>query len=348
MEIFYARLCFPALFSCCVALVPLHGAITQGSLRAAGAYSGARRGFSLLVARHDKVIFEDYENGGSPLATHKIYSGTKGFWVVATLVAVHEGLLTLDERVSDTITEWRSNALKRAITVREVMNFTDGIDPAFQLHGESIQDRNGYAIRVPVVAKPGTAFIYGPSHGQILCELLRRKLAARREAPFSFLERKVLDPLGIGPVEHKEDLLGNPLIATGFRLTARQWLKFGLLILHRGTYDGHEIVPAGLLDECFHGTYANPAFGMGLWLNTEAANIAAREPDIEDELEKKWQQQNWHDVCICRAAPPDLIVALGSSNQRLFVIPSMDLVIVRQGENAQFSDSAFLRILLGR
>ena len=169
MEIFYARLCFPALFSCCVALVPLHGAITQGSLRAAGAYSGARRGFSLLVARHDKVIFEDYENGGSPLATHKICSGTKGFWVVATLVAVHEGLLTLDERVSDTITEWRSNALKRAITVREVMNFTDGIDPAFQLHGESIQDRNGYAIRVPVVAKPGTAFIYGPEFTARYC-----------------------------------------------------------------------------------------------------------------------------------------------------------------------------------
>ncbi len=339
---------FLALVFCCTAFVSARAEITPGSLRAAAQYSAARRGTSLLVMQHGKIIFEDYANGGSVFAAHKIYSGTKSFWVMATLAAVRDGLLSLDEPVSNTITEWRDDPRKQRITVREIMNFTDGLEPAFVLHGESIHDRNGYAIRVPVVAPRGAAFIYGPSHGQVLCELLRRKLARRGVTPFGYLQRRVLDPLGIGEVEHKEDALGNPLVATGFQLTARQWVRFGQMVLHRGSYGGQEIVPANLLAECFRGSSANPAFGFGLWLNNRADSRAAREPDIEDELEKKWQRQNWRNVCICRDAPADMVVALGSGYQRLCIIPSLDLVIVRQGENTKFSDAIFLRTLLGR
>ena len=329
-------------------MAQLRADVTTASLKAAAEYSTVRRGYSLVVMQHDKIIFEDYENGTSRWDAHKIYSGTKSFWIVSVLAAENEGLLDLDERVSDTIPEWRVDPRKRNITLRQVMNFTDGIDPAFVLHGESIPDRNAYALRVPVVARPGMVFIYGPSHGQIMIEVLKRKLAARDTTPYAYLVRKVLDPLGIGPVEHKEDRAGNPLIATGFKLDARQWLKFGTMLLHDGAIGKKRIVPAALLDECFHGTPANPAFGMGLWLNHDASHLSAREPDIEDELEKKWQQQEWDGVCICKAAPPDMIAAVGSGYQRLFVIPSLDLVIVRQGENARFSDSAFLRTLLDR
>ncbi len=339
---------FYALFFCIFSIVQLRAEVTPGSLRAAADYSAARRGYSLLVMQHDKIIFEQYQNGTSQWDTHKIYSGTKSFWVAAMLEAVNEGLLTLDERVSETIPEWRADPRKRNITVRQVMNFTDGIDPEFRLHGDSIPDRDAYALRAPLVARPGTAFIYGPSHGQIMAELLRRKLALRDTTPYRYLVRKVLDPLGIGPVEHKEDAAGNPLVATGFKLTARQWVRFGMLILHDGAYRGKQIVPANLLAECFRGTPANRAFGMGLWLNTEASRPSAREPDIEDLLEKKWQQQDWSGVCICKAAPPDMVVALGSGYQRLYVIPSLDLIIVRQGENAKFSDPVFLRTLLDR
>lgn len=338
------RLC--ALIFCAVATAQLRADVTAASLRAAAEYSSARRGYSLAVMRHDKIIFEDYENGATRQDAHKIYSGTKSFWVMAVLAAANDGLLTLDERVSETLPEWRDDPRKRNITLRQVMNFTDGLDAAFVLHGESIHDRNAYALRVPVVAKPGTAFIYGPSHGQIMAEVLRRKLAAKDTTPYAYLVRKVLDPLGIGPVEHKEDAMGNPLVATGFKLTARQWLRFGELIEHDGAIGKKRIVPAALVDECFQGTSANPAFGMGLWLNRDASHFSAREPDIEDELEKKWQQQRWGGVCICKAAPPDMIAAVGSGYQRLYVIPSLDLVIARQGENAKFSDSTFLRILL--
>ena len=58
--------------------------------------------------------------------------------------------------------------------------------------------------------------------------------------------------------------------------------------------------------------------------------------------------QDWRNTCLCRAAPTDLVASVGSGYQRLLVIPSLDLIVVRQGEDAKFSDGQFLRLLLGR
>ena len=322
--------------------------LTGQALRDAADYSASRRGCSLLVVQHGKTLLEEYPNGGGVRTVHQIYSGTKAFFTMAALVAAQEGLLQLDEPVANTITEWRGEARRGKITLRELMNFTDGLDPAFHLHSDKVTDRNAYALRTPSVAPIGAAFIYGPSHGQVLCEVLRRKLAARGETPFDYLHRKVLDPLGLGAVQHRADARGMPLVASGFRLSARQWLRFGQLVLGRGTYGRRVVVQDKWFASCFEGTRVNPMFGLGFWMNRGAPNKNARETDIENLLEKKWQEQDWHGRCICRSAPADLVAVVGSGYQRLFVIPSLDLVIVRQGEDAKFSDAEFLRRILRR
>lgn len=309
-------------------------------------YSAARHGCSLLVVQHGTTILEEYPNGGDARQVHQIYSGTKSFFTLAALAAAQDGLLRLDEPVANTITEWRGDAARNKITLRELMNFSDGLDPGFRLHSDQVQDRNAMALRTPVVAARGAAFIYGPSHGQVLCEVLRRKLAPRGETPYAYLQRKILNPLGIGTVQYRADSRGMPLVASGFRLTARQWSKFGLLILGRGSYGRRVIVSAPQFAQCFEDSRVNPMFGLGFWLNHGASNGNARETDIENMLEKKWQAQDWHQRCICRSAPPDLVAAVGSGYQRLFVIPSLDLVIVRQGSDARFSDAEFLRRIL--
>ena len=74
----------------------------------------------------------------------------------------------------------------------------------------------------------------------------------------------------------------------------------------------------------------------------------AREVDIEKMIDLRWERANWRNVCLSKSAPSDMMVALGSGYQRLFIIPSMNALIVRQGQNAKFSDSYFLRLLLGR
>ncbi len=321
-----------------------HAELSRHALRDAGDYSASHRGSSLLVIQHGDILLEEYPNGGSQRTTHQIYSGTKTFFTMAALVAEQEGILHLDEPASNTLPEWR-NTSRSKITLRELMNFSDGLEPAFQLHS-NMADRNTVALRTPVVAPRGAAFTYGPSHGQVLCEVMRRKLASRGMSPYDYVRLKILRPLGIGDVEYRSDAQGMPLVASGFHLTARQWGKFGLMLLHRGTYGRRVIVQEKEFSQCFESSRVNPMFGLGFWLNRGARSSGARETDIEVQLEKKWNQQDWHQRCICHSAPPDLYAAVGSGYQRLFVIPSLDLIIVRQGSDAKFSDAEFLRRIL--
>ena len=309
----------------------------------AAAYSESRRGVSLLVIQNGRTIFEHYANGGSAHTRWPIFSGTKTFWGVAALAAVHDGLFKLDDFVSDTITEWKSDPRKALITVRELLSQTDGIEAASRLQRPSISDRNAMAIQLPALTEPGTAFIYGPSHLQIFCELLHRKLKGR--STIAYFEKHVSDRLGLRHLNYKKDRRGNPLPATGFELTAEEWARLGELVLGNGNYHGRQIVPAALLSEAFTGSRVNPSYGLTFWLNQHGPE--GREVDMERMLDLPWQAAQWTDVCICRNAPADMVVALGSGYQRLFIFPSLKAVVVRQGSNVKFSDARFLRLVFG-
>ena len=69
-----------------------------------------------------------------------------------------DGLFKLDDPVSDTITEWKSDPRKSQITIRQLLNQTDGIEGASRLQRASTRDRNAMAIRLSVVAEPGLGF----------------------------------------------------------------------------------------------------------------------------------------------------------------------------------------------
>ncbi len=201
-----------------------------------------------------------------------IFSGTKSFWGIAALAAVRDGLFRLDDLVSDTITEWKNDPRKSRITIRQLLSQTDGIEGASFLQRASIQDRNAMAIRLPTLTEPGASFIYGPSHLQIFSELLRRKLRGR--STIAYFEGHVSSRLGLHRLNYKKDARGNPLPATGFELTAREWARLGELVLGNGNYRGRQIVPAALLREAFTGSQANPSYGLTFWLNQQAPKRA--------------------------------------------------------------------------
>ena len=320
-----------------------HGEIRPADCARAAKYSESERGVSMLVIQNGRAVFEHYAHGEKVNGRWPIFSGTKSFWGIAALCAVHDGLIGLDDRVANTIPEWRNDSRKSRITIRELLSLTDGLPGASHLHRSSIPNRDAVAVRLPLVAEPGTRFIYGPSHLQVFVELLRRKLG---HSPISYIQRKVLNPLGLRALNFKTDSRGNPLAASGFELTAREWARFGVMVLGRGRYRGNQIVPADLLAKAFVGSAANPSYGLTFWLNAKAPR--AEETDFEEELDLPWEQARWQGICISRRAPPDMVVALGSGYQRLFMIPSMNAVIVRQGRGGRFSDAQFLRLLLGR
>jgi len=309
--------------------------LDPAAVRAAADYSARHRGVSFLAIQDGRTLLE--QNGKTP---HRIYSGTKAFWDLAALAAAEHGLLRLDERVSDTITSWRSDPRRAQVTIRQLLDFDSGLEPEFFLHETQSEDRDTAAIRARMVADPGSAFIYGPAALQVFHQVLKEKL--RGDSPTHYLERRVLRRLGLGSQRYLTDGAGNPLLAAGWILSAKQWAKLGQLVLAKG----RPVISPASLQQCWRGTAANRAFSFGWWNNRAAPN--GREFDFEQMLIPKWQNQDWRDGCLCHDAPGDLVACIGSEGQRLYVIPSLQLIVVRQANGGSFSDAHFLRLLLGR
>jgi CubicO group peptidase (beta-lactamase class C family) len=305
------------------------------ALQAAAAYSRSAGGASFFAWQNGQTLLE--QNAGE---AHKIYSGTKAFWGLAALAAAEDGLLSLDENVADTIPAWKADSRKARVTIRQLLDFSCGLDPVFSLHNDNPGDRDAIAIRAPSVANPGSVFIYGPSALQVFHAVLKAKLQG--ESPTHYLERRVLRRLGLGSQRYLTDSAGNPLLAAGWLLSARQWAKLGEVALNGGA----PVVSAGSMGQCWRGSGANRAFSLGWWNNRQAPG--GREFDIEANLVPKWQRQSWGGTVLCRNAPSDVVACIGSGYQRLYVIPSMNLVVVRHGSGRKFSDAQFLRLLVGK
>src|SRR5579885_2574079 len=128
--------------------------ISASDCARAAKYSESKGGAGMLVIQNGRTIFEHYANGGAAERRWPIFSGTKSFWGIAALAAVRDGLFKLDDPVSDTITEWKSDPRKSQISIRQLLNQTDGIEGASRLQRPTIRDRNAMAIRLPVLAAP--------------------------------------------------------------------------------------------------------------------------------------------------------------------------------------------------
>ena len=88
-----------------------------------------------------------------------------------------------------------------------------------------------------------------------------------------------------------------------------------------------------------------PRLRLWFWNNQAADTSSVREVDVEAMLDRKWPQQSWRGACLCRDAPEDLIACIGSYGQRLYIIPSRQIIIVRMAQDSSPNDARFLRLL---
>ena len=320
------------------------GSVTQDSFDRAAAYSESSNGISLLVMLDGRVAFERYSARTGPGFPMELASATKSFCGILACIAVAEGLCTLDEKISGTITEWRSDPRKREITLRQLLTLSSGLKTGNE---RGNVPTFAQAIAAPMVYAPGERFSYGAVPFQVFGEFLKRKLGGRD--PVAYLDEKVFQPIGLRYSRWTRGTDGNPHLSSGAALTARNWAKFGELVRLGGTWQGRVLITERLLSACFEGTAANPAYGLTWWLNR----------DTSEELRKSIPQlENGTDFMYDESyIPHDLVFAAGSGKQRLYLIPSLGMVIVRQGDRIReslagsyasgFSDKEFFRILFG-
>ncbi|MEW5869766.1 MAG: serine hydrolase [Chloroflexota bacterium] len=319
--------------------------IPTENLRLAAEYNAANDGISMLVMQNGQVIFEDYPNGGRADRPHELASGTKSFNCAIAVAAAADGLLDLDERASDTLTEWQNDPAKAYITIRQLLSLTSGL----QTGGENGRVPSyAEAIQAPLVDEPGSKFTYGAVPFQVFGEIMRRKLQPSGQSPLDYLEARVFDPIGLQVGRWRKDADGNPHLPSGAFLTARQWAKYGELVRLGGSWQGQTLLPYDLLEQCFQGTPANPAYGLTWWLNAEVApELRAAIPQLTAATDVTWGVPG---------IPEDLVFAAGAGKQRMYVSRQLNLVVVRQAEGilasltglqrSQFSDAQFLRVLL--
>ncbi len=313
--------------------------VTAKNFAMAAQYSRNHGGVALRVERDGRLLYESYAPGWSASTPHKIYSGTKSFVAVAALMAQQEGLLTLNEKASDTLTEWRGDR-RRSITIGELLSQTSGLDP----DGEFIypyRDQMAAAVQVHLIAAPGSQFHYGAVNYQAFGEILRRKLRAKHETVEDYIKDKVLDPLDIDVDSWVRDGAGNVLIHSGMLLSSEEWAKFGRFVNESIEGKARGLSCGQSLPTLLRSSNANPAYGLGFWLNR---------PPPEPRLQSiKILQLAIDGDQLYPDGPRDLIAAIGSEQQRLYMIPSLDLVVTRFAYGARFSDGDFLsRLLTGK
>lgn len=305
----------------------------QQRYKLAAQYSADNNGKAVLVMKGERIVFEEYQNEHSAETAWFLASGTKSFAGVMLAAAIEDKLFSgFDEKVSETLTEWKTDRQKAGITLRQLLSLTSGID-AGQI-GRVPEYRE--AVDFQVEAPAGTRFEYGPAPFQIFGEVMRRKLSPKKESVMDYLKRRILQPIDLKVAFWRNGRDGNPLLPQGAQLTAREWIKFGLFLKNGGKFSGKQIVAKKLLDELTAGTKANPAYGITFWLNRDGFD-----PRGQTQL-MRIEKTDGEEI-------KDLYMAAGAGNQRLYIIPSRDLVVVRYGNFGSYDDREFLgRLIFGK
>jgi CubicO group peptidase (beta-lactamase class C family) len=301
-------------------------------------YSQANNGVAVLVLEDGDVVC----SSSDPDKPQEIWSGTKSIVGLMAAAAVQDHLLTLDERAADTLSEWQKDTRKSAITIRQLLSMTSG-------HASTVGRPTGYleSVKAVLTTEPGVLFQYGPTPMQIFGEILRRKLEAAGQDgnPRAYAERRILKPIGIKVDEWRNGPDGQPLMPQGMIISAREWAKLGEFVRVSAIWDGAQLVDPTAFQQLFEGSSANPAYGLTWWLPrpTSAKDMVTRSTDITNPAAN---------------LPADMVVAAGAGDQRLYVIPSAKLTIVRQakldlaalaaGERSAWSDAKFLGLLLSK
>lgn len=197
-----------------------------------------------------------------------IYSASKSFTSCAVGLAVKEGLLSLDEKLteafSEDLPETVGENLKKA-TVRDLLTMCLGQEEGNLMGAQrplyEEDDWVKLSLSIPFVYEPGTHFVYNNVGPYLAGVLVQRRAGCDL---VSYLTPRLFKPLGIKRPTWEADPLGNTFGAGGLFLTLSELHKFGLLYLQKGNWNGKQILPETWVEESAKGQGAGP-YGYLFW-----------------------------------------------------------------------------------
>jgi len=281
---------------------------------------------SVLIVRNGFLVFEKYYNDYNRDRLHRLYSVSKTFTSALIGMAKDQGKIDgVNERMLDFFPEYSNilynDSLKKAITLEHLLAMTAGFSSEDSIRNSD--DYVEYMLNRPVSNAPGKVWSYSNGSSYLLSGILKNRTGLSAE---DYAKKYLFAPLGItnwywakGP---------NNLTATagGLQLRPLDMALFGQLYLQNGVWNGNQIVPKEWIDESVkaHVAFAKEdrSYGYHLWHFLQSSSVA------------KMLKKN------------DIYFASGAKEQKIYIIPHLQCVIVMTSEEAKTKEM-LLKILSG-
>ena len=247
------------------------------------------------------------------------YSMAKSVTSIAAGRAFTEHKLAPEDRVGGIVRE--ASREHGALVMRHLLEMNTGLHWNFyrDYNVFTPRDRVQDALTLPFDHKPGAFFEYAQSPVTLMAETVRR---ATGEDPVQYLQRKVFDPIGIrqGAWSWERDATGKVQGFYGITMRAHDWARLGQLMLTRGRWGNQRILSGRYTREAVQPSPSNGGYGWYFWVN-RGTSFVAPTADRRDVRQRR----------IVESAPPDMFLFAGLFEQRIIVIPSLGMVLVRLG-----------------
>jgi CubicO group peptidase (beta-lactamase class C family) len=292
---------------------------------------------AVLVARGGKLVIERYYDGrderwGQPLGTvkfgpdvkHDLRSISKSVVGLLYGIALAEGKVPLpDKPLIDQFPAYKDLAIdprRRRMTIAHALSMTLGTewnedlpytDPRNGEYAMEVSpDRYRFVLDRPLVAEPGSRWNYNGGATAVLGHLIAQGVG---KPLLDYAREKLFAPLAIQDVEWTAGSNGEAAAASGLRMRPRDVAKLGQLVLERGRWGEHQLVPADWLDQSF-----------------------APHAHVEEGLDYGYQ---WWLGRLSENGQP-WVGGFGNGGQRVIVVPGLHLVVVITAGNYNRPDQS--------
>jgi len=264
---------------------------------------------SVIVIYKDHIIDEHYKDGFNKNSMILGWSMAKSITSAVLGALEKEGKVSLNQ--THLFKEWENDE-RKDITLANLLNMNSGLeweenytkicDVTEMLFIDS--DMTKSQLIKPLTGIPNESWNYSSGTSNLLSGFIRNQFNSQQEY-LDYWYSELIDKIGMHSMIIETDFQDNYIGSSYVWATTRDWAKFGLLYLHNGNWNGEQILNQSWIDFTKKPTNgSNGVYGGHFWMNA-----GGKYPDV----------------------PKDMFSCNGFQGQRVYIIPSKDLVVVRTG-----------------
>ena len=268
---------------------------------------------SFMILVDGRIVMEEYFNGHTKDSTWEWNSAGKTLVGTMTGIAQQEGLLQINNKVSNYIgTGWTSAPLAKEnlITNRNLLTMTSGLNDSSEVVIPS---------NLTYMADAGTRW----SYANVFQKLMDVVAAATSQSYDAYFNAKLRDKIGM------DGFWRTGIAFKLYHSTTRSMARFGILALNKGKWNNEQIINQPYFEESIISSQTiNPSYGYFWWLNGKTSYMIPG-------------GQRVYQGYLVPNAPADMYAAMGARDQRIFVIPSKKMVVIRMGDPSDPTNPSF-------